>query len=208
MIRCACLASQYAGWQIAVGKYFAMGSGPMPAAYGKEELFHDIPGHEAASAVVGVLEARKLPTEDVITWLSEKLKLPTERITLVIAPTASVAGTVQIVARSLETALHKLHELKFDVNQIVCGFGTAPLPPPAKDDLAGIGRTNDAILYGGRVQLWVRADDGVIAEIGPKAPAGASSDYGQTFAEVFSRAGNDFYKLDPLLFAPGGRDLP
>src|SRR5262245_28417396 len=32
----ACMASQYAGWQISVGKYFAMGSGPMRAAYGKE----------------------------------------------------------------------------------------------------------------------------------------------------------------------------
>src|SRR5437764_12636979 len=29
----ACMASQYAGWQISVGKFFAMGSGPMRAAY-------------------------------------------------------------------------------------------------------------------------------------------------------------------------------
>ena len=165
----ACLASQYAGWQIAVGKYFAMGSGPMRAHYGKEELFDHIPGRETAAAAVGVLEGRKLPNDEVITWLSEKLKLPAEKITLAIAPTASIAGTVQIVARSLETALHKLHELKFDVNQIVSGFGTAPLPPPAKDDLAGIGRTNDAILYGGHVHLWIRGDDDVIAEIGPKS---------------------------------------
>ena len=27
----ACLASQYAGWQVSVGKYFAMASGPMRA---------------------------------------------------------------------------------------------------------------------------------------------------------------------------------
>jgi methenyltetrahydromethanopterin cyclohydrolase len=198
----ACLASQYAGWQIAVGKFFAMGSGPMRAHYGKEALFDHIPGRESAPHVVGVLEGRKMPNEEVIAWLSEKLQLPAGSITLAIAPTASIAGTVQIVARSLETALHKLHELKFDVNQIMSGFGTAPLPPPAKDDLASIGRTNDAILYGGRVHLWVRGDDAVIAEIGPKVPASASSDYGQPFAEVFKRAGHDFYKLDPLLFAP------
>ena len=29
----ACLFSQYAGWQISVGKFFAMGSGPMRAVY-------------------------------------------------------------------------------------------------------------------------------------------------------------------------------
>src|SRR5262249_31149651 len=35
----ACMASQYAGWQVKVDKFFGMGSGPMRAAYGKEELF-------------------------------------------------------------------------------------------------------------------------------------------------------------------------
>ena len=105
-------------------------------------------------------------------------------------------------ARSLETTMHKLHELKFDVTQVVSGFGTAPLPPPAKNDLAGIGRTNDAILYGGWVNLWVRAEDDVLAKVGPKVPASASSDFGAPFGELFARAGHDFYKLDPMLFAP------
>ena len=50
-----------------------------------------------------------------------------------------------------------------DVNQVVSGFGTAPLPPPAKDDMAAIGRTNDAILYGGRATVFVDADDAQLA---------------------------------------------
>src|SRR5262245_10524997 len=37
-----CMASQYAGWQIAGEKYFAMGSGPMRAARGKEKIFDTI----------------------------------------------------------------------------------------------------------------------------------------------------------------------
>ena len=49
----ACLASQYAGWAISEGKYFAMGSGPMRAAHGKEELFDHIPGREQAPVAVG-----------------------------------------------------------------------------------------------------------------------------------------------------------
>ena len=36
---------------------------------------------------------------------------------------------------------------------IVSAHGTAPLPPVAANDLAAIGRTNDAILYGARVIL-------------------------------------------------------
>jgi methenyltetrahydromethanopterin cyclohydrolase len=107
-----------------------------------------------------------------------------------------------VVARSLETALHKLHELKFDLKQIVSGFGAAPLPPVAKDELSAIGRTNDAILYGGRVTIWVIAEDDQLVEIGPKVPASASPDYGAPFGSIFERAGGDFYKIDPMLFSP------
>ena len=84
---------------------------------------------------------------------------PVARASGLAAPATSLAGTIQVVARSVETALHKLHELKFDLKQVVSGFGTAPLPPVATDFLHAIGRTNDAILYGGRVIVWVRADD-------------------------------------------------
>jgi methenyltetrahydromethanopterin cyclohydrolase len=199
----ACLASQYAGWQIKVEKYFAMGSGPMRAAYGREELFdHIAHGRERPPVAVGVLETRKHPTEEVIAWLVAKLPNSVEKITLLAAPTSSIAGTVQIVARSLETALHKLHELKFDLGQVISGYGTAPLPPVAATDVQGIGWTNDAILYGGKVVLWVRADDEVLAAVGTKVPSNASPDHGAPFAKLFSRHGGDFYKIDPALFSP------
>ena len=198
----ACMASQYAGWQISVGKFFAMGSGPMRAAYGKEELFDHISGREKSPVAVGILETRKLPDDEVIDYLSKALKLPAGKITLLAAPAASLAGNLQVVARSLETALHKLHELKFDLNQVVSGAGWAPLPPVAKDELGAIGRTNDAILYGGRVVIWVRAEDDQLAEIGPKVPASASTDWGAPFQSIFERYERDFYKIDPMLFSP------
>lgn len=198
----ACMASQYAGWQISVGRYFAMGSGPMRAALGKEEIFQDIPGKEQAPVAVGVLETRKLPDDAVIDHLSEALGLPANKLTLLAAPAASLAGNLQVVARSLETALHKLHALKFDLNQVVSGFGSAPLPPVARDELGAIGRTNDAILYGGRVVIWVQAEDDQLAEVGPKVPASASPDYGSPFASIFARYQQDFYKIDSMLFSP------
>lgn len=197
----ACLASQYAGWQVSVGKFFGMGSGPMRAAYAREDIFGHIPGKEESPVAVGVLETRHHPTEEVIAHLVAKLPTTVERLSLLVAPAASIAGTIQVVARSVETALHKLHELKFDVTQVHSGYGVAPLPPVATDELAAIGRTNDAILYGGRVTLWVRADDELIEAVGPKVPSGASKDHGAPFAEVFARYG-DFYKIDPLLFSP------
>ncbi len=197
-----CMAAQYAGWQVAVGKYFAMGSGPMRAALGTEELFDRLPGREESPVAVGVLETRKLPTEEVIAYLVERLKMDASKLTLLAAPAFSIAGNLQVVARSLETALHKLYELQFDLSQIVSGFGAAPLPPVAADELTAIGRTNDAILYGAQVVLWVKADDEQLREIGPRVPASASPDYGQPFADIFRRYEMDFYKIDPLLFSP------
>ena len=195
----ACLASQYAGWQVKADQYFAMGSGPMRALSAREELFAHIPGKEESPVAVGVLETKKVPTPEAVDAIAAKL--PDVALTLLFAPASSIAGTVQVVARSVETALHKLHELKFDVTTILAGHGVAPLPPVAKDELAAIGRTNDAILYGGRVTLWVDADDTAIEEIGPRVPSSASKDHGAPFAEVFARYG-DFYQIDPLLFSP------
>ena len=198
----ACLFSQYAGWQIGVEKFFAMGSGPMRALSAREEVFKKLDYRETAEAAVGVLEGRKLPTPAVFQFIAEKTKVAPDRTTLLVAPTASMAGNLQVVARSVETALHKLFELGFDLARIRSGIGTAPLSPVAKDDLTGIGRTNDAILYGARVTLWVRGDDESIAEIGPRVPAMASSMYGEPFLKIFEKAGHDFYKIDPHLFSP------
>ncbi|MBS0265888.1 MAG: methenyltetrahydromethanopterin cyclohydrolase [Planctomycetes bacterium] len=198
----ACLFSQYAGWQIGVEKFFAMGSGPMRAVAAREEVFHKLAYHETATTTVGVLEGRKLPTAAVFQFLTDKTGIAPQQTTLLIAPTASAAGNFQVVARVVETALHKLFELGFDVNRIRSAVGTAPLSPVAHDDLTGIGRTNDAILYGGRVTLWVRGDDESIAAIGPKVPSLAAACYGEPFLKIFEKAGHDFYKIDPQLFSP------
>jgi methenyltetrahydromethanopterin cyclohydrolase len=198
----ACIASQYAGWQVNVGKFFAMGSGPMRALYGKEEVFDDIGQREKSAVAVGVLETRKLPDDAVIDYLAKSLEIDPKKLTLCVAPAASIAGNMQVVARSLETALHKLHTLKFDLNHIVSGMGSAPMAPVAANELVAIGRTNDAILYGGRVVLWVQATDEEILAVGPQVPASASADYGVPFAEIFERYKRDFYKIDPKLFSP------
>jgi methenyltetrahydromethanopterin cyclohydrolase len=198
----ACLAAQYAGWHVKAAGFSAMGSGPMRAAAGREALFDDIPGREQPPCAVGVLESRKHPTEEVIASIVSQLPISAEALTLAVAPAASMAGTVQVVARSLETALHKLHTLKFDLTQVASGYGVAPLAPVAPDEVKAIGWTNDAILYGGRVVLWVRADDEILDQVGPKVPSSASPDHGAPFADIFRRYNGDFYQIDSHLFSP------
>src|SRR2546430_2243992 len=197
------MASQYAGWVIQVGKYFAMGSGPLRAhARVEKELFTKLGYAEQARRGVLVLETRTLPTDEVATWVGERAGLAPWEVRFVGAPGASLAGGVQFAARILEPGLHKMDRLGFDVNKIVSGIGTAPPPPVAKNDLRAIGRTNDCILYGGQAHYTVNANDVELAELVPRIPASASKDYGTPFYDIFKRYDGDFYKIDPLLFSP------
>ena len=198
----ACMASQYAGWQIAESGFFAMGSGPMRAAYGGEDLFSHIEGRETADQVVGILECRQLPPAPICQAIAEKCGVAPDRLTLLVAPTASLAGSIQVIARTVETCLHKMHALGWDLSCVQAGAGVAPLPPLAADDLSGIGRTNDAVLYGGEVTLWVDCDDDWLREQGPRVPSNASNDHGEPFGKIFARYEHDFYRIDPLLFSP------
>src|SRR3954469_4245862 len=153
----ACLGSQYAGWQIKRDDYFAMASGPGRALIRAEELYDDLDVDERASTAVLCLETRDAPPDDVAPDAAERAGVAPSDLTILYAPTASLAGGVQVAARIVETALHKLHEIDFDVRRVVSGFGTCPLPPVARNDGEAIGRTNDAVLYGGQVELTVDA---------------------------------------------------
>jgi methenyltetrahydromethanopterin cyclohydrolase len=199
----SCMASQYAGWAVTVDKFFAMGSGPLRAhARVEKELFEKLGYEEEAKHGVLVLEGRALPDDAVAAWVAEKARLEPAQLTFIVAPTASLAGGVQISSRTLETGLHKMETLGFDVRRVLSGYGTAPIPPVAKNDLKAIGRTNDCILYGGQARYTIHAGDDELAELASKVPATASRDYGTPFSEIFQRYEGDFYKIDPLLFSP------
>lgn len=199
----SCLGCQYAGWPVQAGKYFAIASGPMRLVRGREEVlehFQLVQVNE--DSVVGVLETDKFPNAEVITEIASQCQVEPTSITLCVAPVTSIAGCVQVVARSVETALHKMHAVGLDPSRVLTATGSAPLPPPAEDMVNGIGRTNDAILYGGRVTLWVDLPQDTIDQLGPQVPSGASKDYGQPFADTFKSYNYDFYKVDPNLFSP------
>ena len=198
----ACLASQYAGWRLDRDDYFAMASGPGRALIRAEELYDDLEVDERARTAVLCLETREPPPEAVAAYVAERAGVTAGDLTVLFAPTASLAGCVQVAARVVETALHKLHELDFDVGRVVSGFGSCPLPPVARTDPEGIGRTNDAVLYGGQVELTVDAPDEELEAVVTRMPASASRDYGEPFGTVLERAGWDFYEIDPLLFSP------
>src|SRR4051794_33412720 len=205
----ACLASQYAGWSLAASreetgakKFFALGSGPARALAAKEALYGELGYRDRADAGVLVLEVDRVPPKVVIDKLLRDCGLQPEGLTLILTPTTSLAGTTQVVARVLEVALHKAHELGYPLGDIVDGVAAAPLPAPSPDGVVAMGRTNDAILYGGRVQLTVRGNDAAARQLALQLPSRNSRDYGRSFADIFKEVEYDFYKIDAALFAP------
>ena len=205
----ACLGSQYAGWSLSATKqeagdkkFFAMGSGPARALAAREDIFKDIGYRDRSDRGCLVMEVDRPPPPVVLQKILRDCGLAPAGLTVILTPTSSAAGTTQVVARVLEVALHKIHVLGFPLDSVLGGSGTAPLPPPAADAGEAMGRTNDAILYGGQVHLLVDGADDEVRELARRLPSVTSRDYGRPFADVFRDYEYDFYRIDPELFAP------
>ena len=199
-----CLASQYGGWTLsdAATGYFALGSGPARALARKEPLFHELGYTDHHEAGTIVIEGDLPPPAALVASIASDCGIRPSALSVLHAPTGSLAGTVQIAARVLEVALHKAHEIGFPLTEIVDGMGTAPIAPPVGDFMTAMGRTNDAIIYGGRVHLHVRTTDASAEALARDLPSRGSPAYGRPFAEIFAEAGGDFYKIDGKLFSP------
>lgn len=202
----ACLASQYAGWALSHGEgksaFFALGSGPGRALARKEPLFSELEYRDQAQRATLVLESDRAPPPEIVDKVAQDCGIGAENLTFIFAPTQSLAGGVQVVARVLEVALHKAHELKFPLSRIVDGLAAAPLSPPHPDFIQAMGRTNDAIIYGGQAHLFVTGPSEDAKALAAALPSTTSRDYGRPFAEVFKAYKGDFYSIDPMLFSP------
>ena len=202
----ACLGSQYAGWQLSHGEgkeaFYALGSGPGRAASLREPLYEELAYQDKVEKVCLVMEVDKNPPSELLAKMADQCGVKSQHLTVILTPTKSLAGVVQVVARVLETALHKSHELKFPLERIVDGAGSAPLCPPIPDFVQAMGRTNDSILFAGRVQLFVTGPDDDAKALAKDLPSNTSNDYGKPFAKVFADAEYDFYKIDQMLFSP------
>jgi len=202
----ACLGSQYAGWSLSHGEgkaaFFALGSGPARAMGSREPLFEELGYRNPPGATVIVLEVDRVPPAEVVAKIVDRCGISADQLTVILTPTTSLAGGMQIVARVLEVALHKVHALHFPLAALIDGAASAPVPPPSPDFMTAMGRTNDAILFGGQVQLYVQTDDDAARQLAEALPSSASRDFGKPFATVFKDYGYDFYKVDPMLFSP------
>ncbi|WP_417511796.1 methenyltetrahydromethanopterin cyclohydrolase [Methylophaga sp.] len=203
----SCLGSQYAGWSLSHksedSKFFALGSGPGRALAAREEIFKEFGYKDEAESTVIVLEVDSFPPVEVAEKVANNCGIKPENLTFILTPTSSLAGVMQIAIRVLEVAMHKAHELHFPLEKIVDGYGSTPVAPPGGDFMTAMGRTNDAILFGGQVHLFVDATDEEARDLAEKMPSNTSSDYGRPFADIFKSYEYDFFKIDGMLFSPG-----
>ncbi|NOQ35915.1 MAG: methenyltetrahydromethanopterin cyclohydrolase [Methylococcaceae bacterium] len=207
----ACLGSQYAGWSLSHEKYYALGSGPARAMATKtkdgevepvEALYKELAYQDNGEETVLVIENDKIPPLEIVEKIAKACNVNPENLTIIVTPTSSIAGCVQVVGRVLEVAMHKAHELHFPLENIVDGFGSAPLCPPHPDFVQAMGRTNDAILFAGQVHLFVKGSDEDAEKLANELPSSTSKDYGKPFAQIFKEYEYDFFKVDGMLFSP------
>lgn len=202
----ACLGSQYAGWSLSHGEgkgaFNALGSGPGRAMGSREELFAELGYRDQADSACLVVEVDQVPPVELVDKIATQCGIGAERLTLILTPTRSLAGSIQVVGRVLEVSLHKVHSLHFPLDKVIDGAGSAPICPPGTDFLTAMGRTNDAILFGGYVHLFVDSDDAAAGKLAAELPSSSSKDYGKPFAEIFKAVNYDFYQIDPMLFSP------
>jgi len=207
----ACLGSQYAGWSLSHDKYYALGSGPARAIASKEkegkkvpveDLYKELDYIDRSDSTVLVIENDKIPPVEIVEKVATACDVAANKLTIIVTPTSSIAGSMQVVGRVLEVAMHKVHELHFPLENIVDGSGSAPLCPPHPDFVKAMGRTNDAILFAGQVHLFVKGSDEDAEKLAKELPSSTSKDYGKPFAEIFKAYEYDFFKVDGMLFSP------
>jgi len=207
----SCLGSQYAGWSLSHEKYYALGSGPARAMASKlkenqrepvEELYKELAYHDEGDTAALVIENDAIPPLAIIEKVAAACQLEPAQLTIIVTPTSSLAGGVQVVSRVLEVAMHKAHALHFPLENIIDGSGSAPICPPHPKFVKAMGRTNDAILFAGLVHLFVKGDDAAAEKLANALPSSTSKDYGKPFAEIFKQYDYDFFKVDAMLFSP------
>jgi methenyltetrahydromethanopterin cyclohydrolase len=199
------LGSQKAGWSVSVGDFFALGSGPARAlALKPAETYEEIKYKDDADIAILTLEAAMIPGEDVAESIASDCGVSVENVYLLVAPTSSLVGSIQIAGRVVENGTYKMLEfLNFDVNKVKHAAGIAPIAPVDPDGLKAMGKTNDAVLFGGRTYYYIESEEGDdIKSIAEQLPSSSSEGYGKPFYEVFKEAEFDFYKIDKGMFAP------
>ncbi|MFB6282075.1 MAG: methenyltetrahydromethanopterin cyclohydrolase [Haloferacaceae archaeon] len=194
----ACLCSQKAGWELAVDGFEGLGSGPARALVGEEAEFESMGYYDEFDLTVLTVESESLPTDAVAEHVADRAGVDPSGVFLPAYATGSLAGSVATAARAAELAVFRLFELGYDPHDVRSAAGSAPVAPASRDEATAMGRTADALAYGGRVHLHVDGDVEAVDEL----PSTAAAEYGTPLGEAFESADWDLHEVPASVFGP------
>ncbi|MFP8954411.1 methenyltetrahydromethanopterin cyclohydrolase [Natrialbaceae archaeon A-arb3/5] len=194
----ALLCSQKASWELTTDDFEGLGSGPARALVAEETEFRRVGYTDAFDLTALAVETDESPTEAAAEQVADLAEVETSGVFLLVYPTASLAGSLTNAARTAELATFRLAELGYDPRDVVSATGRAPVAPVPADEQVAIGRTNDAVAYGGTAHLTVRED----ADVFDSVPSTAGEAHGRPFAEIFDDLDWEFDEVPSDLFAP------
>jgi methenyltetrahydromethanopterin cyclohydrolase len=194
----ALLCSQKAGWELEAEGFEGLGSGPARALVGEESEFEAVGYYDEFDFAVLAVETIDFPTDEVAATVAARSDVEQSGVFLPVYATGSMAGSVATAARAAELAVFRLFELGYDPRDVLTASARAPVAPVSHDEGVAMGRTNDALAYGGEVYLHVREEFDRFDEV----VSTARDDYGTPFERIFEAADWDFYEVPESVFAP------
>jgi methenyltetrahydromethanopterin cyclohydrolase len=197
-----CFISQSGNRAISVDETKTIYSGPACLLADREGFKETHDASDDSDCAVLIMEGDVLPDNTVCEALADRCRVIPSHLGIVVAPTASLAGVVQIAGRSVEATLQKLDILGIDPTMIRSAVGRCPAASPGGDALQALGRVNDVLVRGS--QVWLAADGPGSIELLSMLPeiiASTSRDYDRPFLEILAEAGQ-FFQIDKSYFGP------
>jgi len=192
----ACMACQVAGWRLADEPDAPILAGPARALRNPPDDHVVLSGYRDRhhEGVVTVQMSRPV-TAEMADAMAQACGLAAENLYILAARHACIVSAVQVSARGIETAMHRLALEGFDLGCIRHAWTTAPIAPLVDHELTVMGRINDALYYGSEVGLCVHGSDELLEALVSRVVTAASPLARRLFAQVYRDAGFDFHKI-------------
>lgn len=144
--------------------------------------------------VVAPLQVDRALTDDDFDWLARRCQVEPRDLYVLVAPSDSVVCAVQVVARTVDNAMHRLVSAGVGLFEVERLAGEAPLPPDGGDARQRLGRINDSLMYGSSVRATV-SYEGELQAVADEVASQPADLRGLTFLEMFDRFDGDFHQI-------------
>jgi methenyltetrahydromethanopterin cyclohydrolase len=202
----AVVACQVGAMRLGEGAFAALGSGPARAKARADRWAQRVLYEDPSPLALIQIQMPGLPSEEILQEVADACRIPLANLTAMVAPTASLVGSVQVASRAFEQCIVALaRNTSFDITSILRAQAVAPIAPVIDDELWAMGRTNDCLVYGGSSSLWVRhSNDDEIRRTAESLPFSVSAGdyYGKGYREIFDAYGRSIYNIPAHLDGP------